>query len=223
MATYVTTVAQYLEGQWRDAGYEFSDVGFRQGAIQRMLSQGLIRGGGGGGGGGAWTELDRWEHTSDVASIDFTDIDQTYTDLIVRCSLRSDAIFSTERARVQVGDTSIDTGSSYNWEYFRQGTDTTSNASGSTATFALMFGPLGAGATAGAEGFFDIIIGNYATTGQWRQMTSPRTLTRATASVRNASEASALWMNTTDAISRVRITPEDGTNWIAGLVVLYGR
>lgn len=42
MATYATTVAQYLEGQFRPAGYEFESDGFRQGAIQRMLSQGLV-------------------------------------------------------------------------------------------------------------------------------------------------------------------------------------
>ena len=49
MATYATAVAQYIEGQFRPAGYEFESDGFKQGAIQRMLSQGLIVLVGGGG------------------------------------------------------------------------------------------------------------------------------------------------------------------------------
>lgn len=75
MTTYVTTVAQYLEGQWRDAGYEFESTGFRQGAIQRMLSQGLIdlsSGGGGGGGIEALTDIPNlvgWWDPDDAATV----------------------------------------------------------------------------------------------------------------------------------------------------------
>jgi len=42
MATYVTVVAQRIAGVWRDAGYEFEDTGYRQGAIVSMFRRGLI-------------------------------------------------------------------------------------------------------------------------------------------------------------------------------------
>ena len=75
-----------------------------------------------------------------AASIDFTSIPNTWTDLLVKFSLRSDA--DTGYAYVRVGNGSIDTGSNYKW--LRLTGDT---AAGSASSASATFTQIAAGTT----------------------------------------------------------------------------
>lgn len=54
MVSFVTALRQRIAGQWREPGYEIDPTGFRQGALERMISDGLLAAEAEGGAGVEW-------------------------------------------------------------------------------------------------------------------------------------------------------------------------
>lgn len=172
--------------------------------------------GGGGGGGGGLTLLDTWEHSvdGDTTNMDFSSLAQSHTDLLIRGWLRCNAAGNTSVVNLQVGSTTVDSGSNYYYDYNQSGTD----AAGSAQTD-LELGRVAAdsGATAGVVHPFELTIYGYA------DADFPRYV-RWTGVNRDANGyilGAGWWNNAASTIDIVRLTGEG--NFVDGKVQVFGR
>jgi hypothetical protein len=94
---------------------------------KKKVQVGNLPGGGGGGGLGSGTTnlIGEVELTSSATQINFTDISQAYTDLLIVADLRTDrAAVSTDEFYMRVGNGSIDSGTNYSYRRRFEGSST---------------------------------------------------------------------------------------------------
>lgn len=157
---------------------------------------------------------------SNASSITFSNIPQTYTDLIVVANLGGYYGGTTWiECGIQVGNGSIDTGNNYSaTQIIADGTGT---ASRSNAGYVFFW----AAAHASDEGYYPPMIAhinNYTNTTTFKPILNRFTALNQTGSVNTSGATVGTWRSTS-AINTVRISNQNGTNFYAGSsVTLYG-
>ena len=157
--------------------------------------------------------------SSSAASVTFSSIPSTYTDLVLRVSARSDNGGSSYDYCNLVFNS--DTAANYSETWIR-GNGSTAASSRSTGDIALfgIFAADGNTATANTFGNTEFYIPNYTSTANRPVGQFGVTETNATAALMAAQAA--LYRGTS-AISRIDIQPYAGTNWLTGSsFYLYG-
>lgn len=145
----------------------------------------------GGGGGGALTLISSQTLGTAAASVTFSSIPGTYTDLILSITARGDVSSTTINPGLQFNG---DTGNNY--FYSVQGTDGTTGAGGPIA-YAYMGNLSGGSATAGLAGNAVITIPYYANTSFSKIAASQSNAATALAGTNiQAQQSSAYWSNT---------------------------
>jgi hypothetical protein len=150
--------------------------------------------------------------------IEFTSIPATYTDLLLKCSLRSnrtDAVIDTVGLRFN-GNSSA----SYNMIRLTGTGAAASSGSGSGDTSLFLDNPPTDGATASTFGNSEYYIPNYA--GSTNKSVSADSVSENNATTAYARLTAGLWSNTS-AITSIRLTPDTGTLWNQySTATLYG-
>lgn len=181
---------------------------------------------GGGGGSGAWTFLDSTELASDTASVTFSSIASTYRKLVIIGYARSDrSPNSTDGLAIQVGNGSVDSGSNYNFLYQRilDAGVTTSRSAGDTQIDSNGFHVMlaAAGANAGQVAAIRIELPGYADTAWNRSVRVQWNIDYDTDT--GGGVVHGWWLNTSDAIDIITLSPEEGSNFKSGSkFYLYG-
>jgi hypothetical protein len=153
-----------------------------------------------------------------VSSILFSGIPQTYTDLVIKASLRSSISATNDYGYLQFNG---DTGSNYSYKQLAGNSNATSASSG-TSTGALLLRFTASTAAANVFGDNEIIIPKYLSSAN-KVATS---LTASSNSVSGASSAilsywTTLWSNTS-AITSITLAPASGNFVQYSTVYLYG-
>lgn len=125
--------------------------------------------GGGSSGGGSGAELTLIEQKvlgADAATVDFTNIPQTFQHLIFRGQVRGTVAGVGMEFAMRLGDGAFDSGTNYEWVHEHNGGGiVTSAGSGPTTLFqAARYSVPGSGATAGVFGEFQAIVQGYTLT-----------------------------------------------------------
>ena len=150
--------------------------------------------------------------SSSVSSIDFTSIPATYTDLIIKTSLRSD--YASSNDWVKVSFNSVTTNLSQRNLY---GSGSAAASSSDTAIYA---GIDGASATSSTFGNTEIYIPNYAIS-QYKSL-SMDSVSENNATAARADLVAGLW-SSTSAISAIKLAPYVGTVFLQySTAYLYG-
>lgn len=153
-----------------------------------------------------------------ASSIDFTSIPATYTDLLIKASLRSTVSQTNDYGIIQFNG---DTGSNYPWiQLAGNGANASSSSGTSTGALALRYSA--ANATANTFGNNELYIPNY-TGSTYKSISSD------TASENNGTAASdaiaSLWAglwNNTAAITSISLKPASGSFVQYSTATLYG-
>jgi hypothetical protein len=160
------------------------------------------------------------ELTSSATQINFTDISQAYTDLLIVADLRTDrAAVATDEFYMRVGNGSIDSGTNYSYRRRFEGSSANTISSAAADHWE---GGIVAAATAATSAFgqAQATIAGYSATDHHKNIVGRTHLTED--SVQYDSIYAGRWENTA-AIDYLRFVPEAGTNFIAGSIVrLYG-
>ena len=153
---------------------------------------------------------------SNTASVTFSSIPSTYTDLLVRFSSRSDAAYATDSALVLFNNTTGQQGRTT--RMFDVGGGTSSSESGPT----MYLGLIGNTAAANFYGSSEMYIPNYATTST-RQIFFHSTSEDNATGARYSSYVGNAYWTTTTAISTIKLNPQSGTVFLAtSSFYLYG-
>lgn len=158
-----------------------------------------------------------------ATSITFSSIPNTYRTLRLVGMARTDrASQPSDQVAIQVGNGTVDTGNNYT--YMRIVTGDGAGTSHAAATGSWANAAFATAATADAGFFvpFEVLILNYADTSQFRHA-SGSSRQYATTVNRSVMQFSGVWSNAADAIDIMTLTPNFGTNFVAGTQVsLYG-
>ncbi|MDX1409431.1 MAG: hypothetical protein R3330_14890, partial [Saprospiraceae bacterium] len=161
--------------------------------------------------------------TSSSSYIEIPNIPGGYKDLRIVAVLRSDNAATSDGPAIQVGNGSIDTGNNYRNYRIYDGTSEGNDHYDTVDTWDLAGGVPAASVASGLFGVIDGVLANYASTSQFRHFS---------AAVRHIRDSGTyfsmdyfgLWENSADAIDVIRITPINGSNWVAGSYVrIYGE
>jgi hypothetical protein len=148
---------------------------------------------------------------SSVASISFTGIPQTYTDLLVKLSLRSDRTVDTDSVNMTVNGSST----SMTWLYLLGNNGTASSAT------AQRFYTDSDYNTASTFGSADVYIPNYTSANYKSFLVDTVSENNATSGAQTELLAQ-LWSNTA-AITSITFAPQFGSNWKQySTATLYG-
>jgi hypothetical protein len=151
--------------------------------------------------------------------VEFTSIPATYTDLLVKCSLRSNRADGTVIDAVALrfnGNSSA----SYNFTRLTGTGAAASSASGSGDTSLFLDNPSSNSATASTFGNSEYYIPNYA--GSTNKSVSADAVSENNGTTAYARLTAGLWSNTS-AITSIRLTPDTGTLWNQySTATLYG-
>lgn len=171
----------------------------------------------GGGGSSDLVELDEVTLGSAAASVTFSSIPATYRDLVVVAEARLSNGGLNHDLHMQVGATTVDTGSNYFWMQSYMEASPARTQQG-PVTSARVGQPQAAGRTAGFFSVVEVTIGSYATTGRGRWgMATSRDYDRHGQSWFN-------WTNTAAAIDTIKFfNPSAGNLVAASRFTLYGR
>ena len=154
-----------------------------------------------------------------TASIDFSGIPQTYTDLLLKVLAKSDAATNLSNLDLQFNG---DSGNNYDWTLLSATTSAT--ATNVTATNVIQLGYTSAASSgAGTAGIQDVIIPNYAGTLFWKYVRGQGIYAYNTsAGGLNLLSVAGQWRSTA-AITSLHLFLVTG-NFVAGsTVILYGR
>lgn len=150
-----------------------------------------------------------------AASIDFTSIPSTYTDLVIKYSCRGDAATTDRGMFVRLNG---DTGSNYTYKFVRG--DGSSAGSGGTTTTFLYFGNFDAAtSTANTFGNGEFYIPNYA--GSTQKSVSSDSVSENNATSAWTTLAAGLWTGTA-AINAITLYAESGNLVQFSSAQLYG-
>jgi len=155
---------------------------------------------------------------SSTASVTFSSIPATYTDLVLRISARSDTSAVTQQVWLQFNS---NTSAIYSYIALSGNGSVAQNAIGSSLTSTRVIGGAnGNTATANTFGSSEIYIPSYAATQNKQIGSFGVSETNATSS--NLGVNAGLFLNTT-AISSITILPSTSLNWLTGSsFYLYG-
>jgi hypothetical protein len=154
-----------------------------------------------------------------AASIDFTSISSTYTDLCVKVSARTDRASTNDGISMQFNSSG---GTAYQTiRLFGSGSTPTVNAGLSTSSANIIpYGIAAALATASTFGSSEFYVSNY--TGSTNKSVSVDSVGENNAADTLYGIAAGLWSNTA-AITSIKLTPSFGTNFVQySTAYLYG-
>jgi hypothetical protein len=176
--------------------------------------------GGSGGAGGAAAQLFDLTLTGSAVSIDATGLGQAANHLLILLKLRDDGavVLSSSNLRFNADSTA----GHYNQE-ITQGLNATASASAGTATALSYNNCVGASASADAYGTCSLFVPAYRDA-HLKTLSGATGMfgTTGTATTYETQNVAGIWVNTA-AISRVTVTPGDGTNFVAGSrLTIYG-
>jgi hypothetical protein len=163
---------------------------------------------------------------SAATTVDLTDIPGTFKDLLLVGRLRTDRSAVNDDVLLQLGSSSgIDsTSGNYNWHQYRLGDSNVESAGFSTQTSITLTSstaPAGT-ATAGAWAQLELTIFDYANVTYNRQVQGQISAYQVSAN-RRISVFHGQWLNTADAVARIRLLPGTGPNFVTGSKIrLYG-
>jgi hypothetical protein len=143
-----------------------------------------------------------------AASIDFTSIPSTYTDLVLKISARSNYVGVVETTNLQINGVTTMT---YPARYLQGDGAAASSATANVLASFPMGVVSGNTATASTFGSVDIYIPNYTDTGA-QQSLSADSVSENNASTSYARSTAGLWQNNA-AITSISIIPYLGTLW----------
>lgn len=176
--------------------------------------------GGGGGGSGATTQLFDLTLSGSAVSIDANGIGQTANTLLIMLKLRDDGAVVLSSANIRFNNDS--TAGHYNCETV-QGINATATAIASTSTAISLANCVGANASADSYGVSALSVPAYRDA-HLKTLTGSVGVfgTTGTVATYEQQAAAAVWISTA-AITRVTVTPGDGTNFVAGSrMTIYG-
>ena len=151
--------------------------------------------------------------TGSVANIEFTSIPATYTDLVILCSLRSTAAFTSDTLFVQFNSSSAN----FSWENIYS-TGSNPVTSSNNTNNEVGANP-GTGPTASVFGNMSIYIPNY--TGSTIKLVSAESLVENNATRGDNTIYSTLWSDTA-AITTIKLLPSTGSFIQYSTAYLYG-
>lgn len=158
--------------------------------------------------------------SSSAASVTFSSIPSTYTDLVLRVSARGDVTGqSVESLTVQFNGSG---GTAYSYTRLRgTGSTASSSAGSSTSVWNFLGVADAAGATSNTFGSFEMYVPSYAAN-QYKTGSGFGVQEDNSATTNNITATAALWQNTS-AITSMTILPVYSTNFVSGSsFYLYG-
>lgn len=155
--------------------------------------------------------------TATAATVTFSSIPATYTDLVLRISARSDRALASDDIKLVFNS---DTSAIYSaTELTGNGSAATSTITSADSAFRLTSADA-ATATANTFGSFDLYLPNYTTTASKAMGSFGAQENNQTGAIM---DAGALLFRNTTAISSIVISPWTGPNWVSGSsFYLYG-
>ena len=153
-----------------------------------------------------------------AASVTFSSIPSTYTDLVLKYSARSDYSNYYEWVKIVLNN---DTTTNYSETYINgTGSAANSNRTSSDNYFERMYGATANTATSNTFGNTEVYIPNYTSTSAKPLSSFGTTENNATGAYINAD---AMLYRGSSGITRIDISPALGTNWLSGSsFYLYG-
>lgn len=173
-------------------------------------------------GSGGLTLLDTTTLTSDATHIEVSGLSGAYTDLVIQATLRSDVSATNDSVQLNVGNSTIDTGTNYHYASERMGTTEDATTASSATKWQSANVLIGDTAGAGYESMHRYEIFDYASTSRERWMSV--NAFREDGSNRLFERGNCRWANSANAIDVVRLTPTTGSNFKSGSEVrIWGR
>lgn len=167
---------------------------------------------------GALEPIASWVAPGTNTGVDFTNIPQTYTDLMIVQQVRSNRSANTYELFWQ--RLNGDTGSNYSYTYLNGNGTTGTSSRLSSQTVTNRFNIPASNATTGVFGTSIIHILNYSNSSNFKTL-----LCRSSTDLNGSGEINfsvGLWRNTS-AITSVNLATETGSNVVAGsIITLYG-
>ena len=155
--------------------------------------------------------------SSSAASVTFSSIPATYTDLVLKVSVRGDAAVVSNNLYCRFNG---DTGANYSYTQLYGNGATAASANGSPTNPSIYQGNVGASATASTFSNVEIYIPSYTATQKKPFSADSAHETNATTAYRSAN---ALLWQTTSAITSIDITIAGGSSFVSGSsFYLYG-
>jgi hypothetical protein len=153
-----------------------------------------------------------------TASIDFTSIPSTYTDLVLKLSARDTEVSVNNAGIIQFNGETATTNYTAKWLYGTGSSVGSLSRSGASGQF--WFESDSANATANTFANIEFYIPNYA--GATAKSVSVDTVTETNATTTDAILTAALWNNTA-AITSIKLKPNSGLNFVQySTAYLYG-
>ena len=151
--------------------------------------------------------------TASATSLTIAEIPYGFDEIVLMARLRSDRADALDNVLMRVGNTTLDTGSNYDYFRRREGTSAGNDQAASATSMVIGFATA-ATTAAGMFGYFEARIVGYSDTGRQREISVP------ISGHRSVSYRIGLgighWQNTTDPINILALLPETGTNFVAG-------
>lgn len=163
--------------------------------------------------------------SANQANIEFSDIPQIYTDLIIVGKLRSARANETDVLTMQVGNGTVDTGANYDWYEIRVGTQGSNNDDAQGDTSAQVAGlAMAASGTADMFSQHEIVVLEYTDSSINRNIVAECiSAPSGTTPTYNYMHNHAMWKNTADAIDIIEFSFSNGDFVSGSYLALYGR
>jgi len=155
-----------------------------------------------------------------ASSIDFTSIPSTYTDLVIKTSVRTDRASGADGLRLRVGNGSVDTGSNYSDRYLQGDGASVTSGSDTGATWLVAGISVASTSTASTFSNIEIYFPNYA--GSSFKSMSVDGVSENNATTAYTNLAADLW-SSTSAINTIKLLSANSANFVQySTATLYG-
>ena len=155
-----------------------------------------------------------------ASSIDFTSIPSTYTDLVVKTSLRTDRAAGQDGLRLRVGNGSVDTGNNYSDRYIQADGASASSGSDSAANWLVAGVCVSSTSTSNTFSNIELYFPNYASSA-YKSM-SVDSVSETNAVTAYANFVADLW-SSTSAINTIKLLSANSANFVQySTATLYG-
>ena len=160
---------------------------------------------------------------SDTASVSFSSIAGSYKHLRIVGKIKTDRSGTVDVVDMQIGNSTVDTGTNYEWYTHGESataTDYEAHSTGDDHIEVALCPCAGGSSDADAFGSLEITIVDYTATAEYR----PIHVTWSSLDVDwRLGSAAGIWRNTANAVDIVTLTPQFGSNFKAGTrLTLYG-